>query len=150
PICAVSDFTTGGGSVVVNWGDGTVVTLPGADITLAGGTFSVTAGHNYAEAGQYTITTTITDQGGSQTIARGLATISDAPLTPGAPPVVTVQEGTSFTLPVGTFKDGNPSAPVTDFRAVIDWGDNTAQSFGTVTEAGGVFTVTGTHAYASF
>ena len=86
----VADYTTGGGSVVVNWGDGTAPeTLPASAITATGSpngvVFSATAAHTYAEEGNYQITTTIDDDGGSTAVAHGFAVIADAPLSAPAP-----------------------------------------------------------------
>ena len=56
-----------------------------------------------------------------------------------------------FTGAVGSFTDANPAAPVSDFRATIDWGDGTPDSVGTVSQPGGpgtAFIVTGSHTYA--
>ena len=52
---------------------------------------------------------------------------------------------------VASFTDANPTAPLTDFTATIDWGDGTPMTAGTVTQPGGVgtpFFVSGSHTYA--
>src|SRR5262249_29723718 len=145
----VADFTTGGGSVVVNWGDGTApVTLPASALSPSGSpqgvVFTVTAAHPYAEAGTYGINVTVTDDGGSTTIAHGQAVIADAPLSAPAQTQVTtstsgavITEGVPFTAVVATFTDANPTATVGDFTYVtIDWGDGSPLSFGTVSQPG--------------
>jgi len=59
--------------------------------------------------------------------------------------------GAAFTVPVATFTDSNPTAPLGSFTAPITWGDATT-SVGTITQPGGpgtTFTVSGTHTYAA-
>lgn len=56
-----------------------------------------------------------------------------------------------FTVPVATFTDSNPTAPLGDFTASIDWGDTTT-SLGAISQPGGTgtaFTVSGTHTYSA-
>src|SRR5262249_23716514 len=92
---------------------------------------------------------TITDTGGSTASANGSATIADAPLTGVTPPpVVTVAEGVLFSGNVAVYNDANPNAPAAEFRATIDWGDESPQTAGTVTKSGTSFLVSGSHTYA--
>ncbi len=52
---------------------------------------------------------------------------------------------------VGKFTDANTTEPASDFTAVIDWGDGSATSLGTIVSTGaGAFSVEGTHAYTKF
>ena len=159
PFATVADFTTGGGTVTVNWGDGSsVVTLPASAITATGlpngVLFNVTAAHTYDEEGSYQITVTATDDGGSTTVAHASAVIADADLTAGTPVALTPKTGvllTGVTGIVGTFTDANPVSTVSDFTAVIDWGDGTPTTLGTIVRpmgVGTVYDVEGTHAYA--
>jgi hypothetical protein len=60
PAGTVSDY-----QATVNWGDGTTSTVTVAKIHL-GSRFVLAAAHNYAKAGTYTVTLTVTDQGGSK------------------------------------------------------------------------------------
>ncbi len=58
PAATIADFTTGTGSVIVNWGDGHVSPpLPASDFSTIGTpngvTFEINASHTYAEEGQY-------------------------------------------------------------------------------------------------
>jgi hypothetical protein len=170
PAATVADFTSvasggAGGSVTLDWGDGSpLVTLPATNIvaigTASGVTFEIFGGpHVYAEEGSYKITVTAHDDGGAATVASSVANIADAALSPAAAqPVIGPQTGgVSFTTPVATFLDANPNASVSDFTATIDWGDGTPRSTGTITSAGpnvtigGVtysqWTVTGSHNY---
>ncbi|MDB5351015.1 MAG: hypothetical protein JWN86_2262 [Planctomycetota bacterium] len=150
---AVADFTTGGGTVSINWGDGSpVVNVSAANVTLTGGTFSVTGSHTYAESGSFKVTVTANDDGGSQTVAHSVAVVADAALVVSpTQPIVNLTEGRQSTGTVASFTDANPAAPVGDFAATIDWGDGTPRSTGTISQPGGAgsaFLVTGTHTYA--
>jgi hypothetical protein len=52
---------------------------------------------------------------------------------------------------VATFTDANPAAPVSDFTALISWGDGAPATAGSITQPGGVgtaFVVQGNHTYA--
>jgi hypothetical protein len=165
----VADYTAGGGSVVVNWGDGSAPqTLTAANLakvgTANGVTWAVSAAHTFADAGTFAYTVTVTDDGGSVTIFSGTAVIAEAALSlsPGPQPLVNTTEAAIFPVPqfgkpvfyntaVASFTDANPTAPVGDFTTLIDWGDGTPMSAGTVTQPGGVgtaFIVTGSHTYA--
>jgi hypothetical protein len=151
PYGTVADYTA-----MINWGDGTAPslgTITQTGISPNGSTFSVTASHVYAEEGSYQTQVTITDVGGSKSVAVGNAVIADAPLNAGSPqPSVNVTEMVPFTGPVAIFTDANPLAPLGDFSAIIHWGDGTPDTAGTVSQPGGVgsaFIVTGSHTYAT-
>jgi PKD repeat protein len=163
----IAEFTSGGGSVVVNWGDGTVVqTLAAANLTVNGlpngVEFTINASHIYADEGTYAYTVTVLSAGGSTTTISGSAIIADAPLTAVATAPIFTTESSVYPVPefgapiftgiVGEFTDANPKAPLSDFTATIDWGDGTPNSAAVITEPGGVgtaFFVTGSHTYAS-
>ena len=158
PAATIADFTTGTGSVTINWGDGSSSTLTSASapavITASGSpagvVFSITGSHTYLEEGSFQVTVTADDKGGSTTIASGQATVADAPLsTTGlftglVQPVIITDEATVFPIPqfgtpvfsgpVAYFTDGNPVATIADYTATIDWGDGTPPSTGTVVE----------------
>ena len=103
----------------------------------------------------------MTDDGGSVTEISGSAVIADAALSIDATqPTVSTTESPIFPVPVfatpiftgavASFDDANPLAPVTDFKATIDWGDGTPQSAGTISQPGGpgtAFVITGSHTY---
>lgn len=170
PLETVLDYTTLGGSVTVDWGDGSISStspIPGqgtVTITKSGDLFRVVATKPfpYAEEGSYQVTTHIVDRDGSEAIAHGEADVADAPLSSAGliqPAIVTIESpvypvpvfgAPIFTGPVAVFTDANPFAPVEDFTVTIDWGDGTPQSAGTVTKDAvtGIFTVTGSHTYA--
>ncbi len=169
----VADFTAGGGTVVVSWGDSSVPeTLPAGDLatigTPDGVAWTISAAHTYTEEGTYSYTVTVTDDGGASTIVAGSAIIADAPLSAAGlvQPVVAQDEPTIFPLPVfspplfngpvAVFSDGNPLPPagsssIADFTAEIDWGDGTPKAFGTIvstSNSAATYEVTGSHTYA--
>jgi hypothetical protein len=146
------DFTA-----TIDWGDNTTPTTgtisqPGG----AGTAFVVSGSHTYAEESApgtpYTITVSITDVGGSKTSVTSSATVADANLTGIGGFTVTAPEGAdSGSQQVAAFTDANPAAPLGDFTATIDWGDNTTPTTGTISQPGGVgtaFLVSGSHTYA--
>ncbi|WP_143392959.1 beta strand repeat-containing protein [Fimbriiglobus ruber] len=158
PAATAADFTAGGGSVVVTWGDGSAPqTLAAADLveigTPGGNAWVINAAHTYAEAGTYAYTVTVTDAGGSATLITGSAVVADAALTAGASVPQAGNTGVPLTgINVGSFTDGNPVATTTDFTDTIDWGDGTAASAGAISQPGGVgtsFSVSGNHTYAT-
>jgi hypothetical protein len=60
----------------------------------------------------------------------------------------TAPEQSLFSGTVATFTDDDPAATPDSFVAVIDWGDGSATSIGTITDSGGGnFVVTGQHTY---
>src|SRR5262249_54210017 len=98
------------------------------------------------------LTAVVTSNGLSSGAAVQVATITDAPLTPTGGFTVTATEGSdSGSQTVATFTDGNPTAPLSDFTATIDWGDGSTPDAGVITQPGGVgtkFVVMGAHTYA--
>jgi hypothetical protein len=82
-------------------------------------------------------------------VAVNVINAADFPLTP-IPRVVSAVEGIPLTgATVGSFTDADPSATVGLYTAGIDWGDGTPATIGTVVaQAGGGFSVLGSHTYA--
>ncbi len=152
----VADFTSGGGSVVVTWGDGSAPqTLAAGDLTLIGSpngvVFDINASHTYADEGRYAITIAVTDAGGSTATIASTALVADAPLTAvGSQPPLSPHTGIALNSlsAIAEFTDANPSATTSDYSTVIDWGDGSPNSLGVVYQTGGVFSVTGPHTYA--
>ena len=149
-----ADFTA-----TIDWGDGspqTAATITGP----VGGPFSLTGTHTYAEAGTYAIQYSIKDVDGSTLNTTQIAT--PPPLyrrrrpveqRHARPHVFGVEGQTLNNVLLGTFKDGNPAATVSDFAASVGWGDMST-SIGAVTEIGGdatstTFAVYGNHTYTS-
>jgi streptogramin lyase len=160
-------------TATIDWGDGT----PGhpditAGVIIDNRPFNPDLGvfgqHTYAQASDiahggtgYTMTVTVTDEGGGTGHNSVPVDVLDAPLTPGAA-LVNVQENTVYTGTVATFTDPNPNASASDFTAVISWGDGRGgvfsgnTSIGTITrDDKGHFLVTeqpdlsGPHVYAA-
>ncbi|WP_422932153.1 beta strand repeat-containing protein [Singulisphaera sp. PoT] len=133
-------------TATIAWGDGT--TSAATQIVATGSpngvTFLVFGNHTYAEEGEYSLSVTIRDTGGSRTTATSLVHVADAPLTAGPAVPINTIESPIYPVPVfgapifnglvGTFSDANVNAPASDFRATIDWGDGTAPTFGTITK----------------
>jgi hypothetical protein len=82
PQASASDYV-----VTINWGDG----APSSAATVAAGSggFVIDGDHTYSSIGSYVTTVSITDSGGSSTIAHGTATVGATPATvlTGAPAV---------------------------------------------------------------
>lgn len=138
-------------AATIDWGDkSSMTTVSGSQISETSGIFSVPGSHVYADEGAYTLTVTISDVGGATATASNVATVDDATL--GATPsAVAATQLSTFTGTVATFSDANSRATSADYTAVIDWGDNTSPttvSGSQMTEAGGTFSVPGSHVYA--
>jgi hypothetical protein len=150
PLATTADFTSGGGSVTIDWGDGT--TSAGTVTQTGTGQFSVSGSHTYVDEGSYPVQVTVADDGGAAGAATGSAVIADAPLAATGSPAFVSTNPVSATL--ATFTDANPLATTADFTSgggsvTIDWGDGTT-SAGTVTQTGtGQFSVSGSHSYAA-
>jgi hypothetical protein len=128
-------------SATVIWGDGT---SSAGTVAGASGSFSVTASHVYAEEGSYPIRVSVQQApNGSRAGARGTATISDAALSAVG---THVSSGVDLHAVVATFTDADPGHLVTDYTALIKWGDG-SHSAGKVSAQGGGFAVTGAHQY---
>jgi hypothetical protein len=142
----LSDFTAS-----IDWGDSKPATTGTG--TQPGGTgtaFVVSGSHIYLEEGSFTVSVSIKDTGGSMASPSSTATVVDATLTATGGFVVSAAAIGNHT--VATFTDANPAAPVSDFTALINWGDSTPATVGTVTQPGGVgtdFVAQGSHTYSA-
>ncbi len=155
PLATVADFTAGGGSAAVDWGDGSAAEiLTAANFALVGTpngvTFVINANHTYLDEGTYSYTILVTDDGGSTTLIGGSAIIADAALTPGLTPLLTGNTGVPGPpVIVGSFTDGNIAASTADFTGIVDWGDGSPNSAATFQRTiPGFFNVFGAHTYA--
>jgi ELWxxDGT repeat protein len=144
----VNDFTA-----IIAWGDNSTTTVTGGGIqSLGGGVFAVLAGHTYEE-GTFTLSVQVQDVGGASVTGSRLVRVADAPLSsltianPGA------TEGISTgTFTVATFTDANTAAPLSDFTAVIAWGDgstSTVTSANGIGGSGGSFAVLSSHTFGA-
>ena len=139
PNSVASDF-----SATISWGDGT--SSSGTVSASAGGGFTVSGTHTYAEEGTDAVTVTVRDYGGSSAVATGNVAVADGALQATGTTLTTV-EGAVLSGVVASFTDADPNASATDYAATINWGDGQVSS-GTVTaNATGGFNVSGTHTY---
>ncbi|MBS0262670.1 MAG: hypothetical protein JSS02_12020 [Planctomycetes bacterium] len=124
PFAPLSDF-----SVTVTWG-GTLVGTPTAAVELVSrsatsSTWQVVGSVTYASFGVFTPSIKIADvDGKTLTSAKTKINVADAPLTNiTLPSTLNAIEGNSTgVVTLATFTDGNPVAPLTDFKAAVNWG----------------------------
>ena len=158
-------------TATVSWGDGTTSTITSTAaagnviVATGGGGFEVEGAHTYAnELTGATFKVSVADQGGAKTSASGLLNVADpsvilqAVAAPTAPFVAAVNN-TSAKQVVATFTDpggaeftvvGGVQVPNAGaYHALINWGDGTLPSNGTITLNAGVFSVSGTHKYTT-
>jgi hypothetical protein len=138
-----SDFTA-----TIDWGDGTTPTT--GTVSGSGGFLTVSGSHTYADEGTYGTTVTLTDDapGTASATANGFGIVAEADTLSGSGLSTTATEGSTSSVAVATFSDtGYPGNTASDFTATIDWGDGTITA-GTVSGGNGLFTVSGSHAYA--
>jgi RHS repeat-associated protein len=131
---------------LIDWGDGSSL----ASATVTGtGPFNIAGGHTYAEAGTYSITTYVFDSDNDSTVGVSSITINDAVLTPTGRTLSATTGLPLSAATLATFTDANTTSPVTDFTALVNWGDNTPVTAGPVTGSAGSYTVFGGHLYAT-
>jgi hypothetical protein len=139
-----ADFTA-----IIDWGDGVTTT---GTVVGSNGSFTVQGGHTYADDDFVSPVATITrTTDNSQLVLFGGVNVADADNLSGhSAPTITANPNQALTnVVVATFTDtytGHPDG--SDFTVNIDWGDGTTTA-GTLTGAGGSFTVTGSHTYAT-
>ena len=125
----------------VSWGDGT------ASAAAISGS-SVVGAHAYAEEGSYSATVTVTDATGASASATAGASVSDAQLSVQGLSL-RVERKQTFSRPVATFRDADPSGAAGDYSAIITWGDGSSGPASSIGATASGFAVVGTHAYAS-
>jgi uncharacterized repeat protein (TIGR01451 family) len=158
-------------AAVIDWGDGTTSTVTsfgaGAGIVYsgAGGVFDMVApAHTYAEestdnaggpgnsGGVYNVTVSVTHNALAATapVTTDTVTVNDPSVRLDTTPLAfnATENEPSGVQPVATFTDPGGPESLSEYSATIDWGDGTPTSTGTITLAGGVFTVSGAHTYA--
>jgi YVTN family beta-propeller protein len=110
--------------------------------------FTVSGSHQYAEEGSYPINVTIHHDSAPNASAKSTATVADPAVAATGGFTVSATEGAnSGSQTVATFTDPGGAEALTDYSAIIAWGDNTT-SAGTINYSNGVFTVSGSHQYA--
>jgi uncharacterized repeat protein (TIGR01451 family) len=135
PHGTATDYTA-----TIDWGDGQ--TSSGG---ISGtGPFTVFGTHVYEEEGSYSVTVFVADAGGSTTSVSDSMAVADAPLTGIGITRTTINPVTG---PVAMFTDADPFGTPSDYSAIINWGDGSPNSAGTITQSGSTFVVNGTHTY---
>jgi len=142
---SVTDFN----APAITWGDGSPTDPSGTIVSLGGGRFAVNGTHTFAEEGVDPVRVEISSKGGSRAQTNVLVKVTDAPIAAIGIPLTGVA-GHLLAGPVATFVDSYALAPASDYQAIIDWGDGTAPTPGTIQPgaAGAPYTVLGSHAYA--
>lgn len=124
PLAIASDYTT-----TVDWG-GTLAGTPTRLVKLVSRTatesaWQVEGSATYTRAGLYPVAVTIKPRdSGSITTVQTRVDVADAPLTD-TTPVKTwnaVEGKATGAITLATFRDANPSAAVTDFSPLVNWG----------------------------
>ena len=136
-------------SATLVWGDGSSGTNGTIAYSSANHDFTITGSHIYAEAGTYTIGITLHDNDGASAGTGVSITIGDAALTATAHNLSATAGVPLSAVTAATFSDVDTSAPITDYSASINWGDNTPATAGSISGSGGSYTVTGGHLYAA-
>ena len=156
-----ADFTAS-----IDWGDGAPQSTGVVVATATPGVFEIERGHTYAKPGVFTTLATVHDQGGSQVVVTGSATVTDLAVT-GSTRSFTATEGVNTgQFALATFTDPNTVATIADVNATLavgGWGDGTPTAAGVVltvqqigvtpltsaTNPGApIFEVLGSHTYA--
>ena len=138
-------------TAVIDWGDGTTPSV-GTITDLGNGYYGVYGSHTYATYGTYTLEVTVTGPGGGSNVgvATETVTVADAPLT-ATPLTFNTAVGQTYTGPVGSFTSADPSAPISQYSASINWGDGAITSgILTAGSPAGSFVVSGTHSYLTY
>ena len=149
--------TAGSFTALIDWGDGTAddpdVTT-GVISPLGNGVFTVSGTHTYAEFGNYPLTVTISDEGGSSTATQATAKVADAKLIAGSIALTSIA-GQPLVAPsdpppvIGSFTDGNALGTLADFgnTVTVDWGDGSTSTGQLKALAAAVFDILATHTY---
>jgi len=104
---------------------------------------SFSLSHTYADNGSYTVSVSVDDGTVSDTDTFTVTVTNVAPTVTAATDQ-TVDEGSLLALTVATFTD---PGVIDTHTALIDWGDGSAASVGTVTQGAGSGSVAGSHTY---
>jgi hypothetical protein len=134
-----------GFTALVSWGDNSTST---ATLVPFSGGYRVLASHTYASAGLYPVLVTIQDSNGDSATALSQARVAPAPVT-GIGKTASFTEAAAVSQVVAAFQVADPSAFPGRFTALIQWGDGTPATPGTISADGAGFAVSGTHAYAT-
>jgi hypothetical protein len=135
-------------NATIDWGDGTV---DAGTVGGTGGNYTVSGSHSYLEEGNYAPLVTLSDElpGTASATASSTMTVADAALSASGT-TLAATEGQAFAQVIASFTDADPAGDVSDYTAMIDWGDGVTDT-GTVavaSDGSGGFQVSGTHTYA--
>jgi RHS repeat-associated protein len=151
PLATPADFTA-----TITWGDGSADS-PGVVTRVGGRLFQVSypTGHVYTDAGPYTLSVNVADDGGNTCNPLGTITVDDANVTASGTSLGTVNAGTALSnVTVAYLTDANTSASPADFTTApgsvtVAWGDGGSDTSASVTGSGGSFTVKDGHTYTA-
>lgn len=136
----------------IAWGDGTASI--GTIRPRVGGGFEVVGNHTYNNEGTYATAVYIGNpaaDGSAATVraqTAGVYVATDAPLVAKGTSPADVVAGQSWTGVVATFSDTSPLSPISNYSAIIRWGDGSIEKATGITKnAAGVLEVTGEHTY---
>jgi hypothetical protein len=139
-------------SATIAWGDGEVPGNPSngtIQLDPTTGIFSVLGHHQYPEEGNFSIQVTVSHEGNPNFTSGITATVLDAPLH-STPARVSAIAGGPFSGVVASFTDSDPNGTLSDYSALIIWGDTLFAYSGTITANGsGGYNVVGSHTYSA-
>jgi hypothetical protein len=147
--------------VTINWGDDTASVL-GTVNPLTG---DVSGTHTYTEEGTYTITLTVNSFVLQSSLAAlkvashtatplataiNTVTVPDAPITTSiTTSSYSITTGQSVSGTLAHVFDADINSALSDFSAVIDWGDGNTSAGNVLVDPAGGYNVTGSHLYTS-
>ena len=133
-----------GGSVTIDWGDGSTPTQ-GSVGENSDGSMSIYGDHQYSASGVFTITSTVIPYYYyylPPVTTSAQVSVADVPQNAQGSNDILATAYADQTLTLATFAGAYPA----DFSATITWGDG-GTSLGTVAAGNGVLTVSGDHTY---
>jgi uncharacterized repeat protein (TIGR01451 family) len=136
-VATFSDGNTGATTAdfiaTIDWGDGSPQSTGVVVATATPGVFDVEGRHTYARPGTYTTLVTVHDDGGSQVVVPGSATVTDLALTGSTKNFTSVEGQSTGEFVLATYTDPNTRATVANENAVLaigGWGDGTPAAAG--------------------
>ncbi len=147
----VATFSCGGTvTATIDWGDGSPTSV-GTVLTPSSPPSTITGTHTYAEEGPYTVTVTITNGSFSPNSTVGITVLDSDQFNPSPSPEtdLTATQNLQFNGFIGSFLDSNTATLAGDLTATIDWGDDSAQTPGTISGSNGFFSVSGSHTFSA-